>query len=361
MSSLPTIARIAVRPVVIGLTRPWGPDVDRVTFLEVTVEDSDGATGVGFSWTPTIGAASVEAMLRHDIAAWAIGRETDAVALWGPLWAHLHEAGGGGVTTIAMSGLDTALWDLAARRAGLSLSGLMGERRTAVPAYGSGINLHYDLEALEEQAERWVTQGFDAVKIKVGSPDIARDVARVGAVRAIIGDRRLMLDANQRWDLDQATEAMRHLDRFGPAWIEEPLRADDLRGYRALSDRIGVPIACGENLHTAYRFAEFANSGAVGILQPNLIRIGGITPLQRIAADCAESGVELALHLLPELSGQVALTLPQETAAEIIDGALLDDLAALSHPAPVVVSDGWLRSREHIGIGIEFTQQKDTQ
>src|SRR5699024_4842974 len=132
---------------------------------------------------------AVEQLLAHDIADFARGREADP-SLWQRAWEHLHEAGSGGITTIALAGLDLALWDLAARRAETNVTELLGARHNTLPAYGSGVNLHYPLHELVTQAERWVAAGFDAVKIKVGSPDIARDVERVAAVREVIGPER---------------------------------------------------------------------------------------------------------------------------------------------------------------------------
>ncbi|NKF31128.1 hypothetical protein HER21_32255, partial [Pseudomonas sp. BGM005] len=131
------------------------------------------------------------------------------------------------------------------------------------------------------------------------------------AVRALLGpDRALMIDANQRWDLDRATASVDALSRFDLAWIEEPLRADDLAGHAELARRIDVPIALGENLHTVHRFGDFLRDGAAQVVQPNIVRVGGITPFLRIAELAAEHGAALHPHLLPELSGQLALTLP---------------------------------------------------
>src|SRR5690606_20728750 len=124
-------------------------------------------------------------------------------------WEHLHEGGGSGLTTIALAGLDLALWDAAGRAAGASVSDLIGRTRESARAYGSGVNLHYSLDELVDQTRRWVAAGFDAVKVKVGRPDVAEDLERLQAVREVIGpDRALMIDANQRWDLDRATAAM---------------------------------------------------------------------------------------------------------------------------------------------------------
>ncbi|MEV1132245.1 mandelate racemase/muconate lactonizing enzyme family protein [Agromyces sp. NPDC049794] len=354
-----TIARLATRPIRVPLRRPWGPDVRALSLVEVVVEDSDGATGYGFSWTPSIGAAAVQAHLDHDIRRFALGRAADASALWQPLWEHLHEGGGGGITTIAMAGLDLALWDLAVRRAGVGITDHLGRHHDSAIVYGSGVNLHYPLDELVAQAERWVAAGFDAVKVKVGSPDVARDVERIAAVRQVIGpDRRLMIDANQRWSLEQAERAIGELARFDPAWIEEPLRADHLAAHVELRRRIDLPVALGENLYTRYRFAEFIEAGVVDIVQPNIVRVGGITPFLRIAELAAERGVALAPHLLLELSAQVALALPGEHLVESVEDASFEALGALAEPSPVAVDGARVRTTGQNGLGIRFDEPR---
>jgi L-alanine-DL-glutamate epimerase-like enolase superfamily enzyme len=354
-----TIRRIATRGIQVPLSRPWGSDVRDLSLVEVVVEDSAGDVGHGFSWTPQIGAAAVQAHLDHDIRSFALGRAADAESLWEPLWQHLHEGGGGGITTIAMAGLDLALWDLAARRAGLGITDHLGRRHATAEVYGSGVNLHYPLDELVAQAERWVAAGFDAVKVKVGSPDLARDVERIRAVREVIGPvRRLMVDANQRWTLDQAERAIGELAAFDLAWIEEPLRADDLAAHVALRRRIDVPVALGENLHTRYRFGEFIDAGVVDVVQPNIVRVGGITPFRAIAGLAADRGVELALHLLLELSAQLALTLPGRHLVESVEDASFESLGALASPSPVVVEGDVVRTTGQTGLGIRFTEPR---
>ncbi len=354
-----TIRRVATRGMRVPLLRPWGTDVRELSLVEVVVEDSDGATGYGFSWTPTIGAAAVQAHLDHDIAAFAIGREADATTLWAPLWRHLHEGGGGGITTIAMAGLDLALWDLAARRAGVCITDHLGRRHDSATVYGSGVNLHYPIDELVAQAARWVDAGFDAVKVKVGSPDLADDKRRISAVRDVIGpDRRLMIDANQRWTLEQAERAIGELAAFDLAWIEEPLRADDLAAHVALRGRIDVPIALGENLYTRYRFAEFIEAGAVDLVQPNIVRVGGITPFLEIAQLASRRGVDLAPHLLLELSAQLALALPGEHLVESVEDASFEALGALAAPSPVQVAGATVYTTGQPGLGLRFTDDR---
>ncbi|SIT89856.1 mandelate racemase/muconate lactonizing enzyme family protein [Microbacterium sp. RU33B] len=350
-----TIAAFDARLVRVPLTRPWGADVTSVGVIATHVERSDGAEGWGFSWTPQIGASAVLALTQDDIATFAVGRAADPRALWPETWAHLHEAGGGGITSIALAGLDLALWDAAARAASVSVSDLLGRRRDTVRAYGSGVNLHYTQEELVAQVRRWVDAGFDAVKVKVGKPDVAEDLDRLTAVREVLGpDRQLMIDANQRWSLDRATSAMEVLSAVHPAWIEEPLRADDLAGHTELAGRIDVPIAVGENLHTAYRFDEFLRAGAARIVQPNVVRVGGITPFLRIADIATAHGAALHPHLLPELSGQLALALAGDPLVEDVEDAGFGSLGALRDPSPVAIADGRLTEQAHAGLGIRF-------
>ncbi|MDN3494810.1 mandelate racemase/muconate lactonizing enzyme family protein [Planococcus sp. APC 4015] len=345
-----TIRSFDARLVRVPLARPWGADVTSVGVIATHVVRSDGAEGWGFSWTPQIGAEAVLAMLVHDVD--AIGTDADPEASWDARWRHLHEAGGGGVTTIALAGLDLALWDAAARAAGTDIASLLGRRRDTVRAYGSGVNLHYTRDELVAQVQRWIDAGFDAVKIKVGGAD---DVARVAAVRDLLGpDRALMIDANQRWDLPTATAALERLHEYDLAWIEEPLRADDLAGHAELARRIDVPIAVGENLHTTYRFEEFLRAGAAQIVQPNIVRVGGITPFRRIARIAAEHGAALHPHLLPELSGQLALTLDGSPWAEDVEDAGFGALGALRDPSPVTIEHGVLTVLPHLGIGMRF-------
>lgn len=354
-----TIRSLTSRLQRVPLTRPWAADVTSVGVIATHVVRSDGAEGWGFSWSPQIGASAVHALLDHDIATGAVGRSATPGECWQEMWEHLHEAGGGGITAIALAGLDLALWDAEARSRGASVSRLIGRRRERVRAYGSGVNLHYSLDDLLAQVQRWIDAGFDAVKIKVGKPDIAEDVDRVAAVRELLGpDRGLMIDANQRWDLARASASVEVLSRFDPAWIEEPLRADDLAGHAELAQRIDVPIAVGENLHTAHRFGDFLRAGAAQIVQPNIVRVGGITPFLRIAELAAEHGVALHPHLLPELSGQLALSLP-DTAAEVlvedVEDAGFGALGALADPSPVTIADGWLTENTHDGLGLRFS------
>ena len=353
--SIGTVAEVRTRLLTAPLPRPWGPDVAQVHVIVVEVITDDGRTGSGFSWTPTIGAAAVQALLDHDITAFMIGRPAHPAAVWDDLWAHLHEAGGGGITTIAMAGIDLALWDLRAREFGRSVPALLGVRHRELPAYGSGVNLHYETDELLEQVRRWLAAGYRAIKIKVGSPELDRDLDRVAAIRELTGPGvAVMLDANQRWDLPAAIRGVAALARFDPYWIEEPVRADDTASYVELRRRSRIPVAAGENVHHRYRFAELISAGAIDVVQPNVVRVGGITPFLRIAELTVTSGLQLAPHLLADVSAQLAVALPGPVWVEEVEDTSFEQLGLVTAPTPVVRNGPGIQVVDRPGLGLDF-------
>ena len=246
--------------------------------------DRDGAPTAtaarGFSWTPQIGAEAVHALLEHDIAPAASGLPPTPRPC-GTRCGSTSTRPAAGDSRRSRSPGSISRCGMPRPAGPVPPSTLLGRRQDSA-RYGSGVNLHYPLDELLAQVERWIDAGPTPSRSRSASPTSPKTSS--GSRRcAVLGpDRELMIDANQRWDLDHA-QAVDALSAFAPAWIEEPLRADDLAGHAELR-RIHVPIAVGENLHTVYRFAEFLDAGAAQIVQPNIVRVGGITPFRRIAA-----------------------------------------------------------------------------
>ena len=336
------------------MPRPWGPDVTCQYLIATTVGSSDGGHGQGFSWAVRAGAQAIQAMVDADCRPVAEGGPVAPAAAWDRLWWHLREAGGG-VTTLAMAAIDIGLWDLRARAAGLGLADLLGRQRDRVPVYASGVNRHLTLEELAEQVSRWVAAGHTRVKIKVGQRGLDEDLERVAAVRRIIGPGRLlMVDANQLWDLPTARRAARALSRFDVFWLEEPLAAEDFQAYAALRAAIDVPVAAGESLYTEAQFRDALLAGAVDYLQPNVCRVGGVTPFLRIARLARLFGVPVMPHLLPDISGQLALCLPLAGMIEDIDEGSFAALGALARPSGVVITGDSLQAQTPPGHGLAF-------
>jgi L-alanine-DL-glutamate epimerase-like enolase superfamily enzyme len=347
-----TVADLRAQLYRVTLRRPWAVDVPANHVIASQVTTTDGRCGHGFTWLPQIGPHAAFELVARECRDFVRGGPTAPTVVWDRLWAHLHEAGPGGLTTVAMAAVDTALWDLRLRDAGVSLPDHLGARRERVATYGSGVNYDFTHEELAAQTRRWVEAGHRAVKIKVGHPDLDDDMARVALVRELIGpDRRLMVDANQRWDPATATRAIRRLERWDLAWVEEPLLADDIPGLRALRAAVDVPIAVGENHYTVHQYRALLSSGACDIVQPNVARVGGITPFLRIAELAAVFGVPVWPHHLAEISAQLAMCLPLEAMVEAVEDASFESLRILTAPGCVTL-DGPAAYRLGHGTGL---------
>jgi L-alanine-DL-glutamate epimerase-like enolase superfamily enzyme len=347
------VTEVTSRAYRLPMPRPWG-EVTSQYLIATTVHSSDGGTGQGFSWAVRAGAEAILAMIDADCRPVAEGGPVAPTAAWDRLWWHLREAGGG-ITTLAMAAIDTGLWDLRAKAAGLSLADLLGRQRDEVPVYGSGVNRHLTLDELKEQVSRWVAAGHTRVKIKVGLPSLDEDLRRVAAVRRIIGPARLlMVDANQLWDLPTARRAARALAAFDIFWLEEPLPAEDIGAYARLRAAIDIPVAAGESLYTEAQFRDMLLAGGCDYLQPNVCRVGGITPFLRIARLARLFSIPVMPHLLPDISGQLALCLPLPSMIEDIDEGSFAALGALARPSGVVIAGDSLRAQTPPGHGLAF-------
>ena len=336
------------------MPRPWGPAVTCQYLIATTVHSSDGGTGQGFSWAVQAGAQAILAMVEADCRPVAEGGPVVPAAAWDRLWWQLREAGGG-IAPLSMAAIDIGLWDLQAKSAGLSLADLIGRQRDRVPVYASGVNRHLTLAELTEQVTRWTAAGHSRFKIKVGLPSLDEDLERVAAVRKIIGpDRLLMVDANQLWDLPTARRAAQKLSAFDIFWLEEPLPAEDFQGYARLRAAVGIPLAAGESLYTEAQFRDLLLAGAVDFVQPNVCRVGGITPFLRVARLARLFDVPVMPHLLPDISGQLAMALPLPGMIEDIDEGSFAALGALARPSGVVVTGDSLQAQTPPGHGLAF-------
>jgi L-alanine-DL-glutamate epimerase-like enolase superfamily enzyme len=285
-------------------------------FAEVTTES--GLVGFGFSYSKRAGGPAQFAHA-HEIAPVLIGEDPNDIArLWTKLvWAGAS-VGRSGASTQAIAAIDNALWDLKGKRAGLSLSKLLGAHHNTVRCYNtSGGFLHTPIEGVLDNATRSIEAGLGGIKIKVGQPDGAEDLRRVRALREHVGDDfPIMVDANQQWDRATATRMGRALEEFNLVWIEEPLDAYDAIGHADLAARLDTPVASGEMLTSVREHKELIDARSVDIVQPDAPRIGGITQFQRLLTLADEAGLDLAPHFAMELHVHLASTYPREPWVE---------------------------------------------
>jgi L-talarate/galactarate dehydratase len=325
----------------------------QVVLLFAEIRTEAGHEGLGFSYCIRAGGPAQFAHAREIIPD-LIGEDPNDIArLWTKLvWAGAS-VGRSGASTQAIAALDTALWDLKAKRAGLPLAKLLGAHRESVRCYNTGGGyLHTPLEQVMENADASLVKGIGGIKLKVGQPDQREDLKRVRAVREHLGDGiPIMVDANQQWDRAAAMRAGRALEEFGLVWIEEPLDAYDTEGHAELARSLDTAIATGEMLTSVAELDEFLRLGAVDILQPDAPRIGGITPFLKVAALAEHRNLQIAPHFVMEIHLHLAAAYPHETWVEHFDW--LDPLFV----ERLEIRDGRMHLSDRPGLGITLSEQ----
>jgi len=287
-------------PVETPVQTSFGLMRDRPAVL-VRVVDADGAEGWGEIWCnfPTVGAEHRARLVESVFAPLLSGRtfaspEAAFLELTQLTEVLAIQAAEPGPIAQCVAGIDIALWDLHARRLGQPLWKLLGGTSPAIEVYASGLNP----TAPERLAAEKLSQGYRAFKLKVGFGK-ERDAANLRALRAVIGDLPLMVDANQAWNLDTASGMAAALEEFRLAWLEEPLRADrPWSEWRQLAAVTAIPLAAGENLASLEAFDAALESHALGVVQPDLAKWGGFSGCANAARAILARGVRYCPHFL---------------------------------------------------------------
>lgn len=256
------------------------------------ITTTDGLEGYGFTGTHAHLPSDrlITACIRDCYAPLLMGEDASAhQRLWTKLARHpaLQWVGRAGITHLALAAVDVALWDLAAKKAGLPLWSFLGGARTEkLEAYNTDIGwLSFSMKALIAGSARAVEQdGFTRIKIKVGHDDPNIDIERLEAVRKRVGGAvRIAIDANGKWDLPTCQRFCARARDLDIYWFEEPMWYDDVASHAALARNTSIPVALGEQLYTIDAFRSFISAGAVHYVQPDVTRLGGVTEYIQVA------------------------------------------------------------------------------
>ncbi|MFK8083137.1 MAG: mandelate racemase/muconate lactonizing enzyme family protein [Granulosicoccus sp.] len=317
----------------------------------VRITDSDGAVGVGYSYTIGQGGPAIMSLLHDTLVPQLTGQDaSDIERLWQMLMFSTHATTVGAITSLALAAIDTALWDLRCRRAGLPLYQMAGGAKDSVPMYTTeGGWLHIDTQALVEDALQARELGFAGSKIKIGRPHLSQDRERLSAVRTAVGDQsEIMVDANQAFSRAEATRRARVLEEFNIAWFEEPMPADDVMEHARLASSTSVPIAVGESLYSLSQFKDYLTLGGASIVQVDVARIGGITPWLKVAHLAEAHNVPVCPHFLMELHVSLVCAIPNAPWLEYIPQ--LDDITL----SGMRMENGRAYPSHEPGLGIDW-------
>ncbi|MCY3562413.1 MAG: mandelate racemase/muconate lactonizing enzyme family protein [Acidimicrobiia bacterium] len=327
----------------------------------VEVRSSEGSVGYGEAWCnfPAPGAEYRARLVLSVLAPLIVGRRWAHPAA---VFEHLSsetrivaiQSGEPGPISQAIAGIDIALWDMAARRAGMPMWRFLrgGSGSADVAAYASGIGP----DGVAGQAQAALVAGYRAFKLKVGFGE-ETDLRNLGALRRLLGpDTPFAVDANQAWRPEEAARWSRTLDAYDPMWLEEPIAADQpTRVWTRLAAASPIPLAGGENLSGEGDFRRAIGDGALDVIQPDVTKWGGITGVLVVAREALGAGRRFCPH---HLGGGIGLVASAHLLAAVGGDGLLE---VDSNPNPLreglalpfpILSDGRLQLSEEPGLGV---------
>jgi len=323
----------------------------------VKILTDDGREGVGYTYTGGFGGRSIAKLIQVELRNVLLGKDPACVEdLWEKMQTGVHYVGHGGLASFAISACDIALWDLRAKKAQEPLWKLLGGHNREVKAYGGAIDLAFPLEKLLSHHKNYLDMGLSAIKIKLGQKTLAEDIARVKALRELVGpDVEFMVDANMGWTVAESIRAARELLKYDILFLEEPIDPNNYEGHRIISERTGMSIAAGENLRNIKEFYLLMTEGKVDFPQPDAANIGGITGFMKVANLAKVLDLKVSSHGMQELHVSLLAALPNAGYLEVhsfpIDQYTKRPLVINKETARAVAPDT-------IGIGVEFDFEK---
>ena len=259
---------------------------------------------------------------------------------------------GSGIATLAISAIDTALWDIRGKAFGVPLARLLGGLRDKVPAYASGaLTRTTPNDKLERAASALVEKGYRQIKTQMAVEGFtpAQEVERVSLIRDAVGpDVNLMVDINQRWSVAEAISIGHRVEALGLGWLEDPTTCDDYQGLAKIADALTTPICAGEYLWGIEPQRQAMSRHAIDITMIDLLRVGGVTQWMKVAGMAEAFNKPVASHLLPEIHVHLVAAVPNGLVVEYMPWTwrLFDD-----PPMPV---NGEMTVPTGPGLGLKF-------
>lgn len=271
----------------------------------VSIHSDEGLVGEGYCFA--LNAVRLKAFdeIVKSFAPMIEGQDADFIeGIWQNIYQSLNAMGRSGMTIGALAAVDTALWDLQGKASNKPLHRLFGACRDRVKTYASsGLWLSQDIDELCEEAQGFIDEGFQSMKIRLGKPTWQEDIDRVAAVRNAIGDQiELLSDANQSLSTKHAIRLGRELEAYDISWFEEPVDSQNLTGHAEIRNILDINIASGETEYTCFGMKAMLDAKACDILMPDLQRMGGLTEMRKAASLAASYKIPISTHIFTEQS-----------------------------------------------------------
>lgn len=355
------IKDIRIYQAVSKLSRPIADathDISKIAFYVLEVETAGGTIGQGYLLSFHYSPNAIEGALK-DLKKFILEREY-----------HIYETaqaqkdyeieseyfGIVGLQRWALAALNVAMWDAWSRANGQPIYRMFGCHRRPIPVYGSGGWISYTDEELVDEVVNYKKRGFTAVKIKVGSPDMERDIRRLHLVREAVGpDLKIMMDANQGMDVPSAVKLISQVEDLGIFWFEEPVVNTDFEGYATIHAKTRISLAMGEREYSTVALRELIGRRALDLWQPDLIRLGGVEAWRDSAALANAYNIPVLPHYYKDYDVPLLATVANPYGAESFDwiDAIIDE--------PMTIQNGFALQREGNGWGFRFLPQHMTE
>jgi L-alanine-DL-glutamate epimerase-like enolase superfamily enzyme len=385
-----SVETIALRDDADGTVTSWNPSFSEgadgpastggYDITVVRVHTDEGISGIGQCEAPSL---VIDAIIRSTLGleVLLIGEDpTEVQRLWQKMYNATGVFGRRGVVIGAIGAIETALWDIAGKASGKPVHKLIWRSFTStasdteplkrVTPYATVYPPGANLDELAERVGIALARGVKAVKIEewpgqFGNVDLETDVAVIEKTRSIIGPKRdLMIDVQNRWrDVGQAIQTIDAIEQFNPYFIEAPLPADNIEGYRRLYESTNVRIAAGDwGFSTRHEFADLLRRGKLGVVQPSVVRAGGMHEILNIAEDaygfgalciphtwCHVIGVAAELHLAAITPNMPYFEFPIAfPASPLVENLLLPNFE--------IAADGTMEVPDRPGLGFELNE-----
>lgn len=281
----------------------------------IWVEGAEGVDGQSCIWL--MGPPNLDAYQAavHALEGLVIGKDTDSLeeihdTLWGSL---RHQFGTKGIGVTAASALESATWDLLGKERGESVSSMLGRQRDRVPVYaGASLWFSASIPELRAEAEAWLADGYQAMKMRAGVHGVEEDARRITALRETVGDDvDLMVDCLQMLSFDDALALGRAVEDLSLTWLEDPIDSRDLTGHARLAEELNTPIATGEHEYGVHGFETLFDLAKPDVALIDLARVGGVRDFTTVAEIAASRDIPIVSHCNPEQCLQVMAAAPE--------------------------------------------------